>query len=80
MLKAEGRRGARKGRRGRTKAATKVATRLRPAMFHVLRATCDKVRFPREFEDFGGGRRLFHVLHATKMGYMAGAKAEILKC
>jgi hypothetical protein len=34
-------------------------------MFHVLRATCYKVDFPEEIEDFGGERRMFHVLHAT---------------
>jgi hypothetical protein len=47
---------------------------LRPVMFHVLRATCYKVVFPREFEDLGGEGRLFHVLHATKMGYMGAVR------
>jgi hypothetical protein len=37
-------------------------------MFHVLRATCYKVGFPGEFDDFGGEGRMFHVLHATKWG------------
>jgi hypothetical protein len=35
------------------------------AMSHVLRATCYKVGFPRKLNDFSGGGRLFHVLHAT---------------
>jgi hypothetical protein len=40
----------------------------RTPMSHVLRATCYKVDFTREFDDFGGGERMFHVLHATKWG------------
>jgi hypothetical protein len=47
-------------------------------MSHVLRATCYKVDFPREFEDLSGEGRLFHVLHATKMGFTGAVRAEIL--
>jgi hypothetical protein len=34
-------------------------------MSHVLRATCYKVGFPGEVEDFGDEGRMSHVLHAT---------------
>jgi cytochrome c peroxidase len=47
---------------------------------YVSCATCYMLQsgFSREFEDLSGGGRLFHVLHATKTGYMGSVRAEIL--
>jgi hypothetical protein len=39
-------------------------------MFHVLRATCYKVGFTREFEDFGGGRADAPCATCYKLGYI----------